>query len=48
MPLTQDEMNALFVGLDRDAPLSNFGAKIRLGYALGVFGKMLSDDLKTI
>jgi len=46
--ITDDEDKALFGGLDRDSPLSNFGAKIRIGYALGVFGPLMRDDLKTI
>lgn len=43
--LSSDESLALFSS-EKDAPLSNLGSKIKLGHALGVFGKMFSDDLK--
>lgn len=39
------ERKALFEG---DAPLSTFSAKTRLGYALGLYNKLVRDDLDTI
>lgn len=40
--LTKTELNALLTG---DAPLATFSSRIRLGYALGVFGRHTRDDL---
>jgi hypothetical protein len=46
--LSPDESSALFGGGDREAPLSNFGSKIKIGHAMGVYQKLFSDDLKVI
>lgn len=46
--LTPDEGSAIFGGGDRDAPLSNFGSKVKIGYALGLYEKLFADDLKVI
>jgi hypothetical protein len=40
--LTDDEYGQLFQGT---APLATFSAKIRLGYALGIFGKKTRHDM---
>ena len=43
--LNNTEYSDLFVG---DAPLGNYGTKIKLGYALGIFGRQTRRDLDTI
>ena len=43
--LNAEDYRALFAG---DAPLSNFGTKIKLGFALGIYGKQTRNDLETI
>ncbi len=43
--LNNTEYSELFVG---DMPLGNYGAKIKLGYALGIFGRRTRKDLDTI
>tara|TARA_R110000868_G_scaffold80875_7_gene229272 strand:- start:2204 stop:2863 length:660 start_codon:yes stop_codon:yes gene_type:complete len=44
--LTTDEARAIFSA--ERAPLSSFGAKVKLGYALGLYEKLFSEDLKSI
>ena len=39
------EVKGLFYG---EGPLSSFSAKIKIGYALGLYGKVVRDDLDTI
>lgn len=43
--LEADEVKLLFTG---DAPLATFSAKIRLGYAMGLYGPKTRDDLDLI
>jgi len=42
--LTTDEDNHIFCE-DQDSPLATFSSKIRLGYAMGVYGPKTRDDL---
>jgi hypothetical protein len=42
--LSPDEERALL----REGPLAEFGAKIKLGYALGLYGPLTRDDLNII
>lgn len=44
-PLTKTEQRALF---DGTAPLATFSAKIRMGYALGIYGRETRHDLESI
>jgi DNA-binding MltR family transcriptional regulator len=39
------EVKVLFFG---DGPLSSFSSKIKIGYALGLYGKIVRDDLDTV
>jgi DNA-binding MltR family transcriptional regulator len=45
VPLTEGEESELF-GVDR--PLSSFSSRIKLGYALGIFGKNTRHDLDNL
>jgi DNA-binding MltR family transcriptional regulator len=43
--LSKDDREALF---ENSGPLSTFAAQIRMGYAMGLYGKKLRDDLNVI
>lgn len=46
-PLDDMERRSLF-SEDHDSPLSSFAAKIRIGYALNIYGRHISDDLNCL
>jgi hypothetical protein len=43
--MTKVEQESLF---DGNAPLATFSAKIKMGYALGIYGKEMRHDLETV
>ena len=45
--LSESERSELFWS-DKDAPLASFSSRIRIGYALGVFGPRVRDELTCI
>ncbi|MGM4967818.1 MltR family transcriptional regulator [Tardiphaga sp. 1201_B9_N1_1] len=48
-PSDEKEADRAVSGLfEGEAPLSSFSAKIKIGYALGLYGKIVRDDLDTI
>lgn len=47
VPLDPDEQSLLFDG-NRGGPLSTFSSKIRVAYAMGIYGPVTRDDLNRI
>jgi hypothetical protein len=47
VPLNKDEVDRLF-SYDTNGPLANFGARSRMGVALGLFGGATFEDLEKI
>lgn len=47
VPLDDMERRLLF-SEDHDSPLSSFAAKIRIGYALNIYGRHMMDDLNCL